>query len=123
MANAYRVWQLTGTLTLRSVSINIATAALNTLPVWSIPRGFGRGDGYGYSVATFLDRADTATRDVAAKILGFLVANLCHNSHSEMSFPIHYGGMWVGGLDAWLPWRMRPASERPVWQWAQRSVF
>jgi hypothetical protein len=30
-----------------------------------------------------------------------------------------FGGMRWG---TWLPWRMRPMSERPVWQWAMLSV-
>jgi hypothetical protein len=36
----------------------------------TVPRGLGRGEGYGDTVVTFLERADSVTLDVAAEILG-----------------------------------------------------
>jgi hypothetical protein len=69
MANAERVWQLTGILTMRFVFINVA-AASETLPVRTVPRGLGRDEGYGDIVVTVLERADTATLDAVAEMMG-----------------------------------------------------
>jgi hypothetical protein len=64
----------------------------------TIPRGLGRGEGYGDTVVTFLERADNATLDVAAEILGLPAASLLRNTRSEMSLPIRFGGKGVGDL-------------------------
>jgi hypothetical protein len=86
-----------------------------------VPRGLGnRGDGYGDTVESFLERTHNATLDMASEILGLPAASLPRNARSEISLPIRFGGMGVG---AWLPWRMRPTSERPVWERAPPSVF
>jgi L-alanine-DL-glutamate epimerase-like enolase superfamily enzyme len=77
----------------------------------TVPRGLCTGEGYGYTVVTFLERVDNATLDVAAKILGLPAASLPRNPRSEMSLPIRFGGM---GWRTWLPWRMQPMSERLV---------
>jgi hypothetical protein len=47
---------------------------------------------------TFLERANNATLDVAAKILGLPAASLPRNTRSDMSLPIRFGGMGVGDL-------------------------
>ena len=52
------------------------------------PRVLGKGEGYGDTVVTFLERADNATLDVAAEILGLPAASLPRNTRSEMSLPI-----------------------------------
>jgi hypothetical protein len=62
----------------------------------TIPRCLGRGEGYGDTVVTFLERADNATLDVAADILGLPAASLPRNTRSEMSLPIRLGGIGVG---------------------------
>jgi hypothetical protein len=49
---------------------------------------------------TFLERANNATLDVAAEILGLTAPSLPRSTRSEMSLPIHFGGMGVGGLVA-----------------------
>jgi hypothetical protein len=49
---------------------------------------------------TFLERADIATLDVAAEILGLPAASLPRNTRSEMSLSIRFGGMGVGDLVA-----------------------
>jgi L-alanine-DL-glutamate epimerase-like enolase superfamily enzyme len=64
------------------------------------PRGLGRGEGNGDTVVTFLEPADNATLDVAAEILGLPAASLPGNTRSEMSLPVHFGGMGVGDLVA-----------------------
>jgi hypothetical protein len=51
------------------------------------------GEGYGDTVVTFLERADNATLEMAADILGLSAASLPRNTRSEMSLPIHFGGM------------------------------
>jgi hypothetical protein len=56
--------------------------------------------GYGDTVMTFLERANNATLNVAAKILSLPTASLPRNTRSEMSRPICFGGMWVGDLVA-----------------------
>jgi hypothetical protein len=66
----------------------------------TVPRGLGRGEGYGDTVVTFLERAHNATLDVAAEILGLLAASLPRNTRSEMSLPIRFGGLGVGDLVA-----------------------
>jgi hypothetical protein len=66
----------------------------------TVPRGLGRSEGYGDTVVTFLERADNATLDVAAEILGLSAASLPRNTRSEMSLPIRFGGMGVGDLVA-----------------------
>jgi hypothetical protein len=66
----------------------------------TVPVGLGSGKGYGDTVVTFLERADNATLDVAAEILGLPAANLSRNKHSEMSLPIRFGCMGVGDLVA-----------------------
>jgi hypothetical protein len=66
----------------------------------TVPRGLGRGEGYGDTVVTFLERAENATLDVAAEILGLSAPSLPHNTRSEMSLPIRFGGMGVGDLVA-----------------------
>jgi hypothetical protein len=65
---------------------------------WLVSRGLGRGEGYGDTVVTFLERADNATLDVAAEILGLPAASRPRNFRSEMSLPIRFGGMGVGNL-------------------------
>jgi hypothetical protein len=85
----------------------------------TVPHGIGRGEGYGDTVVTFLERVDTATLFVAAEILGLPVASRTRNTRSEMSIPISFGGTWEG---TWLPWRMQPTSERLVWQWAPVAI-
>jgi hypothetical protein len=49
---------------------------------------------------TFLERADNATKDVAAEIFGLPAASLPRNTRSEMSLPIRFGGMGVVDLVA-----------------------
>jgi hypothetical protein len=49
---------------------------------------------------TFLERADNTTLYVAAEILGLSAASLPRHTRSEMSLPIRFGGMGVGGLVA-----------------------
>jgi hypothetical protein len=49
---------------------------------------------------TFLERADNATLDVTAEILGLPAASLPRNTRSEMSLPIRFGGMGVRDLVA-----------------------
>jgi hypothetical protein len=49
---------------------------------------------------TFLERADNATLDVAAEMLGLPAASLPRHSRSEMSLPMRFGGMRVGDLVA-----------------------
>jgi hypothetical protein len=66
----------------------------------TVPRGLGRGEGYGDTVVTFLERADNATLDVAAEILGLPAASLPCNTRSERCLPICFGGMEVGDLVA-----------------------
>jgi hypothetical protein len=66
----------------------------------TVPHGLGKGEGYGDTGVTFLDRADNTTLDVAAKILGLSAASLPRNTRSEMSLPIRFGGMGVGDLVA-----------------------
>jgi hypothetical protein len=65
-----------------------------------VPQGLGRGEGYDDNVVTFLERANNATLDVAAEILGLPAASLPRNTRSEMSLPIRFGGMAVGDLVA-----------------------
>jgi hypothetical protein len=65
-----------------------------------VPRGLGRGDYYGDTVVTFLERANNATLDVAAEILSLPAASLPRNTRSEMSLPIRFGGMGLGDLVA-----------------------
>jgi hypothetical protein len=64
------------------------------------PHGLGRGEGYGDTVITFLERVDTVTLDVAAEILGLSAVSLPRNTRSMMSLPIRFGGMGVGDLAA-----------------------
>jgi hypothetical protein len=64
------------------------------------PRGLGRGGGYGDTVVTFLERADNATLDMAAEILGLPAGGLPRKTRSEMSLPIRFGGMGVADLVA-----------------------
>jgi hypothetical protein len=85
---------------MRFVFINIVTAALDTF-FRTIPRGLCRGEGYGDTVVSFLECADNATLDVAAGILGIPEASLPRNTRFEMSLPIRFGGMGVGGLVTW----------------------
>jgi hypothetical protein len=66
----------------------------------TVPRGLGKGEGYGNTVMVFLKRVDTVTLDRAAEILGLPVASLPRNSRSEMSLPIRFRGMGVGDLAA-----------------------
>jgi hypothetical protein len=58
------------------------------------------GEGYIDTVVTFLERANNATLDVAAEILGLLTASLPRNTRSEMYVPIRFGGIGVGDLPA-----------------------
>jgi hypothetical protein len=95
---------------MHSVSINIGTAASNILPVYMVPRGLSMGDGYGDTVATFLERVENATIDVAAKILGHPETSISRNTRYYMSLSIRFGGIGVG---TWLPWRMRPDVHYP----------
>jgi hypothetical protein len=67
----------------------------------TVPRGLGRGEGYGDTVVTFLERADNSTpQDVVAEILGLPGASLPRNTRSEMSLPIRFEGMGLGDLVA-----------------------
>jgi hypothetical protein len=66
----------------------------------TVLRGLGRGEGYGDTLVTFLERADNATLDVAVEILGLPAASLPRNTRSEMSLPKRFGGMGVGDLVA-----------------------
>jgi hypothetical protein len=65
-----------------------------------VPRGLGKGEGYGDTVVTFLERDDNATLDVAAEILGLPAANLPRNTRSEVFLPVRFGGMGMGDLVA-----------------------
>jgi hypothetical protein len=65
-----------------------------------VPRGLGRGEGYGGTVVTFPERAESATLNVAADLLGLLAASLPRSTRSETSLPIRFGGMGVGDLAA-----------------------
>jgi hypothetical protein len=65
-----------------------------------VPRGLGRGEGYGDTVVTFQERARNATLDVAAMILGLTAPGIPRNTRSEISLPIRFGGMGVGDLVA-----------------------
>jgi hypothetical protein len=49
---------------------------------------------------TFLERADNATLDEAAEIVGLSAASLPCNTRSEISLPIRFGGMGAGDLVA-----------------------
>jgi hypothetical protein len=64
----------------------------------TVDLGLGRGGGYGDTVVTFLERADNATLDVAAGILGLSAASLPRNTRSEMSLLIRFGGMGLRDL-------------------------
>jgi hypothetical protein len=66
----------------------------------TVPRGLGRGEGYGDTVATFLERTNNSTLDVVAEILGLPAASLPRNTRSEMSLPIRFGVMGVENLVA-----------------------
>jgi hypothetical protein len=66
----------------------------------TVPRGLGRGEGYGDTVVTFLEHADNATLKLAAEILGLSAASLPRSTRSEMFLPIRFGGMGVGDLAA-----------------------
>jgi hypothetical protein len=66
----------------------------------TVPRGLGRGEIYNDAVETFLKRVDNATFDVAAKTLGLPAASLPHNTCSEISLPIRFGGIRVVKLVA-----------------------
>jgi hypothetical protein len=66
----------------------------------TVPRGLGKGEGYGDTVVTFLESADNATLDVAAEILGLPAASLPRNTRSEVSLSIRFGGMGVWDLVA-----------------------
>jgi hypothetical protein len=66
----------------------------------TVPRGLGSSEGYGDTVVTFLERADNATLDVAAEILGLPAAGPPRNTRSDISLPIRFGGMGVGDLVA-----------------------
>jgi hypothetical protein len=59
----------------------------------TVPRGLGRGEGYGDTVVTFFERDDNAIVEVAAEILGLPVASLSRNTRSEVSLPMRFGGM------------------------------
>jgi hypothetical protein len=50
--------------------------------VRTVLRGLDRGEGYGDTVATFLERADNATLDVVAEILGLPAIILPRNTRS-----------------------------------------
>jgi hypothetical protein len=66
----------------------------------TVPRGLGRGEGYGDTLVTFLEHADNATPDVAGEILGLPAPSLPRNTRSVMSLPMSFGGMGVGDLVA-----------------------
>jgi hypothetical protein len=66
----------------------------------TVPRGLGRGEGYGDNVVTFLERTGNATLDVAAEILSLPAGSLPRNTRSEMTLPIRFGGIGVGDLVA-----------------------
>jgi hypothetical protein len=51
-------------------------------------------------VVTFLERADNATLDLVAEILGLLASRLPRITCSEMSLPIRFRGTGVGDLVA-----------------------
>jgi hypothetical protein len=48
----------------------------------------------------FPERADNATLDVAAEMLGLPAPSLSRNTRSEMSLPARFGGMGDGDLDS-----------------------
>jgi hypothetical protein len=58
-------------------------------------------EGYGDTIVTFLERADNATVDVAAEVLGLHVASIPRKTCSEMSLPICFGGIGLADLVAW----------------------
>jgi hypothetical protein len=62
----------------------------------TVPRDLGTDEGYGDTVVTFLERADNATLDVAANILGLPAASLPRNTRSEMSLRIRFRGVGAG---------------------------
>jgi hypothetical protein len=64
------------------------------------PRVLGRGEGYGDTIVTFLERGDNATLDVAADISDLPAASLPRNTRSEMYLSIRFGGTGVGVLVA-----------------------
>jgi hypothetical protein len=64
------------------------------------PPGLGKGEDYGDTVVTFLERAHNAFIDVAAEILGFPAGSLTRNTRSDMSLTIRFKGMGVGELVA-----------------------
>jgi hypothetical protein len=66
----------------------------------TVPRGLGRGEGYGDTVVTFLERTGNTTLDVAAEILSLPAGSLPRNTRSEMSLPTRFGGIGVGDLVA-----------------------
>jgi hypothetical protein len=66
----------------------------------TVPRFLGRGEGFNYTVVTFLECAYNATLDVAAEILGLPAASLPRNTRSEMSIPKRFRGMGVRDLVA-----------------------
>jgi hypothetical protein len=62
----------------------------------TVPRGLGRGEGYGDTLETFLERTNNATCDVAAEILSLPAASLPRNTRSEMYLPKRFGGTGSG---------------------------
>jgi hypothetical protein len=65
-----------------------------------VPRGHGRGKGYGNTVETFFWRARKATLDVAPEMLGLHTVSLPRNTCSDMSLPMRFGRTGVGDLVA-----------------------
>jgi hypothetical protein len=71
------------------------------LPVRStFPRGLGRGEGYGDTVVTLLERADNSMFNEVAEIFGLPAASLTRNTLSDMSLFIRFKSKGVGDLAA-----------------------
>jgi hypothetical protein len=65
-----------------------------------VSRGLGKGDGYGDTSETFLERTDNATFDVAGYIFGLPAVYLTRNTRSKMSLSRPFGGMGIGDMVA-----------------------
>jgi hypothetical protein len=85
----------------------------------TVPRGLGRGEGYGDTVVTFLERAKMPP----------LMWRLKYWDFPQLAYPATLAPRCVfpyvleaWGLETWLPLRMRRTSEGSVWRWAPLSV-
>jgi hypothetical protein len=82
----------------------------------TVPHDFGRSEGY----VSILERADKATLDVAAEILG--LKQLAYPATpAPRCFFSYVSDAW--GWETCLPWQMRAMSERRAWQWDLISIF